>query len=58
VDVRTAEGDDAGKMFVDILKGLGAKVRLPLLFLPRYPSPGLALASLIVCYRSSPLTQS
>jgi hypothetical protein len=26
VDVRTAEGDDAGKIFVEMLKGLGAKV--------------------------------
>ncbi|WAQ87021.1 hypothetical protein PtA15_7A750 [Puccinia triticina] len=26
VDVRTAEGDDAGKVFVEMLKGLGAKV--------------------------------
>ncbi|KAH9813200.1 hypothetical protein DFH28DRAFT_897464 [Melampsora americana] len=28
VDVRTAEGDDAGKVFVEMLKGLGAKVHL------------------------------
>ena len=27
VDVRTDEGDDAGGLFVDMLKGLGAKVR-------------------------------
>lgn len=28
VDVRTAEGDEAGGVFVEMLKGLGAKVRL------------------------------
>jgi hypothetical protein len=28
VDVRTDDGDDAGGLFVDMLKGLGAKVRL------------------------------
>ena len=26
VDVRTEEGEDAGDLFVDMLKGLGAKV--------------------------------
>lgn len=30
VDVRTEEGDDAGGLFVDMLRGLGAKVRLAL----------------------------
>ena len=29
VDVRTDDGDDAGGLFVDMLKGLGAKVRPP-----------------------------
>ena len=28
VDVRTEQGDDAGSLFVDMLKGLGAKVRI------------------------------
>lgn len=28
VDVRTEQGDDAGGLFVDMLKGLGAKVRI------------------------------
>lgn len=32
VDVRTAEGDDAGKVFVEMLKGLGAKVVGRLIF--------------------------
>lgn len=29
VDVKTAEGDEAGGIFVDILRSLGARVRLP-----------------------------
>lgn len=32
VDVRTAEGDDAGKIFVEMLRGLGAKVLGRLVF--------------------------
>lgn len=27
VDVRTAEGDDAGQVFVDMLRSMGARVR-------------------------------
>lgn len=33
VDVRTEQGDDAGSLFVDMLKGLGARVSIPRRFL-------------------------
>lgn len=34
VDVRTEQGDDAGSLFVDMLKGLGAKARV-IFYIPR-----------------------
>ena len=36
VDVRTDEGDEAGSLFVEMLEGVGAKVRLVPLFLATY----------------------
>ena len=34
VDVRTEEGEDAGALFVDMLRGLGAKVWLIIIYSP------------------------